>query len=218
MESVSSLPWNTHSPQEFVSDAAREREARAAGEDSALLRTLGLAHHWQRLLDEGRFSSMTEIAAVEGIDLGQASKMSRLAQLAPDLIEALALGHLEVGVSQLLRGKVSSFLAGATGGVGGRVALISVPHQDAAARRLFLCLSLVRSRSPEQAKKQTDSLQTRMNTGLQLLNVQEGSREQREKSGRMHAWNDDFGRAVLKRARLGAAPILALRPKKNPSG
>ncbi len=96
------------SPQEFVSDAAREREARAAGEDSALLRTLGLAHHWQRLLDEGRFSSMTEIAAVEGIDLGQASKMSRLAQLAPDLIEALALGHLDVGVSQLLRGKVSA--------------------------------------------------------------------------------------------------------------
>ena len=96
------------SPQEFLSEAAREREARAAGQDGALLRTLGLAHHWQRLLDEGRFSSMTEIAAAEGIDLSQASKMSRLAQLAPDLIEALALGHLEVGVSQLLRGKLSA--------------------------------------------------------------------------------------------------------------
>ncbi|MER2604900.1 MAG: hypothetical protein ABTQ29_03640 [Siculibacillus sp.] len=34
--------------------------------------------------------------------------MSRLAQLAPDLIEALALGHLDVGVSQLLRGKLSA--------------------------------------------------------------------------------------------------------------
>jgi hypothetical protein len=60
------------------------------------------------LLDEGRFSSMTEIAATEGIDLGQASKTSRLAQLAPDLIEAIALGHIEVGVSQLLRGKLST--------------------------------------------------------------------------------------------------------------
>ena len=47
---------------------------------------------------------MTEIAAAEGNDLGQASKMSRLAQLAPDLIESIALGRLEVGVSQLLRG------------------------------------------------------------------------------------------------------------------
>ncbi|WP_232287869.1 hypothetical protein [Verminephrobacter eiseniae] len=77
-----------------------------------MMRALGLAHHWQRLLDEGRFSSMTEIAAAEGIDLGQASKMSRLAQLAPDLIEGIALGRIEVGVSQLLRGKLlASWLA-----------------------------------------------------------------------------------------------------------
>lgn len=48
---------------------------------------------------------MTEIAAADGIDLGQASKMSRLAQLAPDLIEDIALGRIEVGVSQLLRGR-----------------------------------------------------------------------------------------------------------------
>ena len=33
--------------------------------------------------------------------------MSRLAQLAPDLIEGIVLGHLEVGVSQLLRGRMS---------------------------------------------------------------------------------------------------------------
>jgi hypothetical protein len=36
------------------------------------------------------------------------SKTSRLAQLAPDLIEAIALGRLEVGVSQLLRGRLSA--------------------------------------------------------------------------------------------------------------
>ena len=93
-------------PQEFLDEAQRQRQLQAAEQDSALMRALGLAHHWQRLLDEGRFSSMTEIAATEGIDLGQASKMSRLAQLAPDLIEAIALGRLEVGVSQLLRGKL----------------------------------------------------------------------------------------------------------------
>lgn len=95
-------------PQEFLSEAKQERAVRAAAQDTPLMRALGLAHHWQRLLDEGRFSSMTEIAAAEGIDLGQASKMSRLAQLAPDLIEAIALGHLEVGISQLLRGRLSA--------------------------------------------------------------------------------------------------------------
>lgn len=81
---------------------------RKRGASKVVVRSDGLAHHWQCLLDEGRFSSMTEIAAAEGIDLGQASKMSRLAQLAPDLIEAIALGRLEVGVSQLLRGKLSA--------------------------------------------------------------------------------------------------------------
>jgi hypothetical protein len=95
-------------PQQFLDEAQRERQVREMAQDTPLLRALGLAHHWQRLLDEGRFSSMTEIAAAEGIDLGQASKMSRLAQLAPDLIEAIALGRLDVGVSQLLRGRLSA--------------------------------------------------------------------------------------------------------------
>ena len=99
-------------PQEFLSEATREREARSAAQDTALMRALGLAHHWQRLLDEQRAASVAEIAEAEGIDLGQASKMSRLAQLAPDLVEAITLGRIDVGVSQLLRGKLSvSWLA-----------------------------------------------------------------------------------------------------------
>ena len=64
-------------PQEFLDEARRERQVREMAQDTPLMRALGLAHHWQRLLDEGRFSSMTEIAAAEGIDLGQASKMKR---------------------------------------------------------------------------------------------------------------------------------------------
>ena len=79
-------------PQEFLDEALRERQVREMAQDTLLMRALGLAHHWQRLLDEGRFSSMTEIAAAEGIDLGQASKMSRLAQLAPDIIEQFMAG------------------------------------------------------------------------------------------------------------------------------
>ncbi|UXY16969.1 hypothetical protein N8I74_08155 [Chitiniphilus purpureus] len=95
-------------PQEFLDEARREWQGREQMQNTPLMRTLGLAHHWQRLLDEGRFASMTEIAAAEGIDLGQASKIIRLAQLAPDLIEAIALGQLEVGVSQVLRGRWSA--------------------------------------------------------------------------------------------------------------
>ncbi len=95
-------------PQEFFDEARRERQLKEVSQDTPLMRALGLAHHWQRLLGEGLFRSLTEIAAAEGIDLGQASKISRLAQLAPDLIEEMALGRLDVGVSKLLGGKMSA--------------------------------------------------------------------------------------------------------------
>jgi hypothetical protein len=93
-------------PQEFLSEATREREARSAAQDSALVRALGLAHHWQRLLDEECFASLTEIAEVEGINLAQASKIIRLTQLAPDLVEDIVHERIEVSASQLLRSKL----------------------------------------------------------------------------------------------------------------
>lgn len=79
-------------PQEFLDEAQRERQVREMAQDTPLMRALGLAHHWQRLLDEGRFSSMTEIAEAEGFDLGRVSRIARLAQLAPSIVEACATG------------------------------------------------------------------------------------------------------------------------------
>jgi len=38
------------------------------------LKALGLAYYWQRLLDEGKFRSITVIASAEGMDLGQVSR------------------------------------------------------------------------------------------------------------------------------------------------
>lgn len=77
-------------PQEFLSEASREREARAAAQDSALMRSLGLAHHWQRLLDEKRAASVAEIAEAEGMDVTQVRRVIRLTLLAPDVVEWLA--------------------------------------------------------------------------------------------------------------------------------
>ena len=75
-------------PQAFADESAQEREARVAAQDSALVRALGMAHHWQRLLDDGRFTSMTEIAQAEGLNPGRASTIARLVHLAPDVVEA----------------------------------------------------------------------------------------------------------------------------------
>ncbi len=77
-------------PQEFQSEATREREARAAAQDTALMRALGLAHHWQRLLDEQRATSVAEIAEAEGVDATQVRRVMRLTLLAPEVVERLA--------------------------------------------------------------------------------------------------------------------------------
>jgi len=58
-----------------------------------LVRALGLAHYWQWLLDNGRYRSITEIAAVEGIDRGQASRIVQQTRLAPDIVEDRLAGE-----------------------------------------------------------------------------------------------------------------------------
>ena len=76
-------------PQEFLAEATREREVRAATQDTALMRALGLAHHWQRLLDEQRAASVAEIAEAEAMDVTQARRVMRLTLLAPEVVERL---------------------------------------------------------------------------------------------------------------------------------
>jgi hypothetical protein len=76
-------------PQQFLSEATREREARAAAQDTSLMRALGLAHHWQRLLDEQRAASVAEIARAEGMDVTQVRRLLRLNLLAPEVLERL---------------------------------------------------------------------------------------------------------------------------------
>ena len=75
-------------PEHFQKEAVVERSARKQVKDSPSIRVLGLAHYWQRLLDEGKYRSLTEIAAVEGIDLSQASRTAQLARLAPEIIQS----------------------------------------------------------------------------------------------------------------------------------
>ena len=74
-------------PEHFQLETILERSARKQAKYSPLIRALGLAHYWQRLLDEGKYRSLTEIAAVEGIDIGQASRTAQLTRLAPEIVD-----------------------------------------------------------------------------------------------------------------------------------
>ncbi len=89
-------------PQEFMEEARRERQTRESAQDSALLRALGLAYHWQRLLDEQRVGSVAEIAEAEEINVTQVRRLMRLTLLAPAVVEQL-VGTSETALEQLMR-------------------------------------------------------------------------------------------------------------------
>ncbi len=65
------------------------------------MRALGLAHHWQRRLHEGRVASAAEIANAEGMDVSQVHRLMRLTLLAPEVIERL-VGSPDLAVEKVL--------------------------------------------------------------------------------------------------------------------
>ena len=67
--------------------------------DPALLKALARAFRWQKLLDDGRYASISEMAAAEKIERGYLGKMLQLTLLAPWIVEALVDGRQEPEVS-----------------------------------------------------------------------------------------------------------------------
>ena len=61
-------------------------------EYSPLLRSLGPAQYWRQLLDDGKFKSITDFAAAEVMDMGRASRVSKLAQLSPAITLSVLAG------------------------------------------------------------------------------------------------------------------------------
>lgn len=91
-------------PGEFRIESVNEQRERGAVQHRPLLRALALAHYWQRLIDEGKYRTITEIAAIEGMDRGQASRIAQLVRLAPDIIEACMAGEeSRVSLEKLIR-------------------------------------------------------------------------------------------------------------------
>jgi hypothetical protein len=60
--------------------------------DPALVKALARGFRYQRLLDQGRYGSMTEMAAADNIDRGYMGRMLQLTLLAPDIVEGILNG------------------------------------------------------------------------------------------------------------------------------
>ena len=67
-------------------EAAFRRGPTRAGEGA------GAGFRYQRLLDEGRYASISEMAAAEQIERGYLGSLLRLTLLAPDIVEAILDG------------------------------------------------------------------------------------------------------------------------------
>ena len=73
--------------------------------DSTLVKALGRAYRWQRMLESGRYSSVAELAEAERINSSYVARVLRLTLLALDILESIMNGEQEraVTVDQLLR-------------------------------------------------------------------------------------------------------------------
>jgi hypothetical protein len=63
--------------------------------DGTLVKALGRAWRWQRLLNEGVYTSVSEIGDAENISKSYVSRILRLALLAPDIVEAILAGRTD---------------------------------------------------------------------------------------------------------------------------
>ena len=72
--------------------------------DPALVKALARAFRYQRLLDEGRYASISEMAKAEEIERGYLGTLLRLTLLAPTIVEALLNGRqpAELGLTTLM--------------------------------------------------------------------------------------------------------------------
>jgi hypothetical protein len=80
-------------------DSGGGETVRQGRPDPALLTVLARTFRYQRLLDEGRYASIGEMAEAERIERGYLGTLLRLTLLAPDIVEAILDGRQPQGVT-----------------------------------------------------------------------------------------------------------------------
>ena len=71
--------------------------------DGALVKALARAHRWRRLMEEGRFGTLADLADAERISRSYVCRVLRLTLLAPDIVERILDGRPTAGTAQFLK-------------------------------------------------------------------------------------------------------------------
>jgi len=67
--------------------------------DPALVKALARAFRWKRMLDDGRYSSIRELAKAENVNRAYVARVLNLTMLAPSLVEAVLDGRQPKGLT-----------------------------------------------------------------------------------------------------------------------
>lgn len=83
----------------IVPDGLDSTQDSAPDYHEALVIAISRAHRWKKMLDEGRYSSVAELAQAVKINRHYLARLLRLTLLAPDIIEAILDGREPDGMS-----------------------------------------------------------------------------------------------------------------------
>jgi hypothetical protein len=71
--------------------------------DGTLVKALARAWRWQKLLDDGVYGSVIEIAKSEKLSQSYVSRILRLTLLAPEIVERVLDGRPTAGLAELMK-------------------------------------------------------------------------------------------------------------------
>ena len=67
--------------------------------NSALVSAVAKAYRWQEQLESGRYASLEELAAANGVDRSYAGRILRLTSLSPEIVELVLDGNEPKGLT-----------------------------------------------------------------------------------------------------------------------
>jgi len=90
----------------IITPDAEKRRDRSLGEseDGTLVKAIARGFRWRKLIEQGAYESVDEIAAKEKIDRSYVSRLMRMTLLAPDIVEMILAGRQPRGINlQMLK-------------------------------------------------------------------------------------------------------------------
>lgn len=85
-----------HTSKVLVPPAGVRREGSKTSIDYAMLKTLGKAFYWQKLIDEGEYDSGNSLAKELKLEPGWVAEVLRMTRLAPEIVESILNGSQPV--------------------------------------------------------------------------------------------------------------------------